>query len=301
MLAARMDVHAGIFTTNGRAAVGFALLSFLFAGLNDVVFKRYVVGDRSRGMLVLGVGVVWTFLQLVVLTVRGVAPTFDAATVRFGLGAGTLLVLSNVLLLESLSQVDLSVGSTIYRLNTLGVVVLSFVFLDEHIGRLQALGIAAGVAAVLLLAHRPARHARSPRDALFLAAVVAAALLRAAYGVTTRKAMLAHVAPAPLLLLISSSWIVGGGTYAAVRERRLRLTREKAIYAAVSGSLVFLIASSLMLAVERGEASVVIPIANMSFVVALGLSLVSGMEKLTARKLVAVGAAVASIVLLAQA
>jgi drug/metabolite transporter (DMT)-like permease len=252
-------------------------------------------------MLVLGVGVVWTFLQLVVLTVRGVAPTFDAATVRFGLGAGTLLVLSNVLLLESLGQVDLSVGSTIYRLNTLGVVVLSFVFLDEHIGRLQALGIAAGVAAVLLLAHRPARHARSPRDALFLAAVVAAALLRAAYGVTTRKAMLAHVAPAPLLLLISSSWIVGGGTYAAVRERRLRLTREKAIYAAVSGSLVFLIASSLMLAVERGEASVVIPIANMSFVVALGLSLVSRMEKLTARKLVAVGAAVASIVLLAQA
>lgn len=283
------------------AAIGFALLSFLFAGLNDVVFKRYVVGDRSRGMLVLGIGVVWTALQLALFTARGLPLRFDAPTLAFGLSAGALLVGSNLLLLESLAHVDLSLGSTIYRLNTLGVVVLSYLFLGERIGAAKAWGIALGVAAVLLLSRRPARHARSARDALFLAAVVAAALLRACYGVTTRRAMLEEVEPAPLLLLVSSCWIVGGAAYAAVKERTLRLTRDQAAYAGVSGTLVFVIVYFLLLAVERGEASVVIPIANMSFVIALTVSLVTGMERLTARKLLAVGAAAGAIVLLSRA
>jgi hypothetical protein len=75
------------------------------------------------------------------------------------------------------------------------------------------------------------------------------------------------------LLVISASWIVGGGIYALAKDRRLTFTREKARYAALSGTLVFLIVYFLMRAVEQGEASVVIPIANMSFVVALAISL----------------------------
>jgi drug/metabolite transporter (DMT)-like permease len=292
------DVLAG---ATGSAAVGFALVSFLFAGLNDVAFKRYVVGGRSRGMLVLGIGVVWTALQLAFLAARGISLRLDADTLRFGLAAGALLVASNLLLLESLAHVDLSLGSTIYRLNTLGVVLLSYLLLGERIGTWKGAGIALGVAAVLLLSQRPARHARTPGDALFVAAVIAAAALRAAYGVTTRKAMLEQVAPEPMLLLVSASWIVGGAAYALARERRLRLTRDKALYAVVSGTLVFVIVTSLMLAVEHGEASVVIPIANMSFVIALSVSLLSGMEKLTPRKALAVCAAIAAIALLSRA
>jgi drug/metabolite transporter (DMT)-like permease len=292
------DVLAG---GTAGAAIGFALVSFLFAGLNDVAFKRYVVGGRSRGMLVLGIGVVWTALQLAFLAARGVSLRLDPDTLRFGLAAGALLVASNLLLLESLARVDLSLGSTIYRLNTLGVVLLSYLFLGERIGPWKGAGIALGVAAVLLLSQRPARHARTPGDALLVAAVIAAAMLRSAYGVTTRQAMLEHVAPEPMLLLVSASWIVGGAAYALARERRLRLTREKAVYAAVSGAFVFVIVTSLMLAVEHGEASVVIPIANMSFVIALSVSLLSGMEKLTPRKALAVCAAIAAIALLSRA
>ena len=41
----------------------FATLSMFFAGLNDVVFKRYSTKDRSRGMYVLGIGIIWTVLH----------------------------------------------------------------------------------------------------------------------------------------------------------------------------------------------------------------------------------------------
>ncbi len=282
------------------AGVGFALLSLLFAGLNDVAFKRYAQRDRSRGMLLLGVGVVWTVLQLLVVAWRGIPVVLDAPTLSFGVAAGGLLVVSNILLLESFGHVDLSLGSTVYRLNTIAVVGFAWMFLDEQVTAPKGAGIALGVLAVLLLSRQAGGGTRGRGAGLFLVAVVGAALLRAAYGVLTRKAMLLHVPVAPLLLCVSASWVVGGCAYALGKERRLRLTREKALYSLVSGTFVFLIVSSLMLAVDRGEASVVIPIANMSFVVALLFSLGTGMEKVTGRKLLAVGLAVAAVVLLSR-
>lgn len=281
--------------------VGFALLSFLFAGLNDVAFKRYSVSGGSRGMLVLGIGIAWTVLQLVAFALGPNPLAFDATTAAYGVGAGALLVVSNLLLLESLTRVDLSLGSTIYRLNSVGVVALSVVVLGERVGPAKAAGIALGVLAVILLSHRPAWHPQRRHHGLFVAAVIAAALFRAAYGVLTRKAMLAHASPEPLLLLVSGSWIVGGAAYALVKDGRLRFTREKALYSLVSGTFVFLIVYFLLRAVEHGEASVVVPIANMSFVVALSVSLATGMERLTARKGLAVGFAAIAIVLLARA
>lgn len=297
-----MERLEGLTAALGGGAVAFALLSLLFAGVNDVVFKRYSAGGRSRGMLVLGIGVVWTALLLATFRARGVPVEVDGPALAYGLAAGALLVASNLLLLESLGHVDLGLASTIYRLNTVGVVVLSALLLGERIPAVKGAGVAVGIGAVLLLAHRPARHARSARDAAFLGAVILASLLRAGYGVTTRAAMVAGVAPEPVLLLVAASWIAGGALYALARDRGgLRLTREGARYAAVSGALVFLIVYALLLAVERGEASVVIPIANMSFVVALGISLATGMERLDGRKLLAVCAAVAAIVLLSRA
>jgi drug/metabolite transporter (DMT)-like permease len=206
-------------------AIVFALLSMVFAGMNDVVFKRYSSKDRSRGMYVLGIGVVWTLLQAGLFLARGGALSVDAATLSYGLAAGVLLTLSNILLIESLTHIDASLGSTIYRLNTIGVVVLAWLFLQEPVGPLKASGIAAGIAAVLLLAHRPVLSTDAGTFRLFVGAAIAASLLRAVYGVVTRSAMLHRAAPDVMLLVIGSCWIVGGACYAIVREKRFRMTK----------------------------------------------------------------------------
>ena len=56
-----------------------------------------------------------------------------------------------------------------------------------------------------------------------------------------------------------------------------------------------------MLALALGEASVVVPIANMSFLVALLISTGQRMERFTSRKLVVVALTVTAIVVLANA
>ncbi|MCP5093843.1 MAG: EamA/RhaT family transporter, partial [Gammaproteobacteria bacterium] len=106
-------------------ALSFALLSLTAAGFLDVSFKRYSRKERSRGVYVFGCGLVWTVLQLGLLAARDLAPAVDAVSVSYGIAAGVLVAAANLLLIESLKHLDVSLGSTIYRLNTIGVVVLS--------------------------------------------------------------------------------------------------------------------------------------------------------------------------------
>ena len=96
------------------------------------------------------------------------------------------------------------------------------------------------------------------------------------------------------------SWIVGGLAYAAFRERRVRITGKKAAYAVVSGTLAFAVVNALIEALKNGEASVVVPIANLSFAIAMLLSVFLGMEQLSSRKYIAIGCAALSVFLMAQ-
>ena len=284
-----------------QLAILFALLSLIFAGINDVVFKRYAGKERSRGLYVLGIGVVWTALQAVIFAVQGVSLRLDQNTILFGLTAGLFLTIANILLIESLTHTDVSFGSTIYRLNTVGVVIFSYLFLSEPFGILKSWGVLAGIIGVLLLYQkRSGPQVRTAFPAFFVVAVVAS-LSRASYGVTAKAAIILDADPSTMLLLISSCWIVGGACYAVVRERRFRLTKKKIFYILLSGILVCLIVNFLMLAIEHGEASIVIPVANMSFVIALFLSAILKMETLSKRKLFGVVCAMVSIILLSQA
>jgi len=278
-------------------AVALALASLCFAGLNDVVFKRYAARDRSRGMLVFGIGLVWLALQVLAMLGQGRTPRADPATLGYGAATGIILAASNILLIEGLKHVEVSLGSTIYRLNTVGVALLSVLFLQETLTAARAAGIGIAVLAVLLLVQR-SRPAQADSAALFVGAVVLASLLRAVYGVLSKAGLTAGADAGTMILMAAGCWVVAGALYALLKEGRFRITGKKAAYALLSGLLVFLIVNTLIAAVARGEASVVIPIANLSFLAAMLLSVALGMERLTGRKIVAVGCALAAIGLL---
>ncbi|MBW2591658.1 MAG: EamA family transporter [Deltaproteobacteria bacterium] len=280
---------------------GFALLSLLCAGINDVVFKKYTLKKSSLGIYICGIGVVWTIAQVLFFRLQGGHFVCNFPSIGFGLAAGIFVTLSNLLLLESLTRIDVSAGSTIYRLNTIGVVVLSFILLDESLGFFKMTGIIAGIMAVFFLYQKNDRANVESGCFLFYAIAVAASLLRAFYGITTKAGLLNRADMQTMLVLISSSWIVGGAAYAFFREKNFTVKFEVLRYALLSGMLVLGVANFLMLAVKYGEASIVIPIANMSFIIALLLSAGLKMESITLRKCGVMALAVVSIVMLAQA
>jgi drug/metabolite transporter (DMT)-like permease len=285
-------------------AILFALLSLFFAGLLDVVYKRYSRKARSRGTYVFGIGVVWFVLQSATVAIGEEALIVDATSIGYGLFAGPCLTLSNLLLLESLTHINISLGSTVYRLNTIGVVAMAYLFLGEALGGVKLVGIGLGIIAVVLL-YRPdttdvPQENRNQFLPFFLMAVFAS-LFRAGYGVITRGGILHQADPQTMLLLCALSWVIGGALYARLREGRFQLTSKKISYAMVSGVLVFLVVDFLMLAVKYGEASIVIPIANMSFVMAMILSVALRFEPFSSRKGAAMVVACLAIVALTVA
>jgi drug/metabolite transporter (DMT)-like permease len=234
------------------------------------------------------------------LTITDTQIRLDEVTILYGLLTGAFLVLANILLIESLTGLDVSLGSMIYRLNTIGVVAISFILLAEDVGVFKLLGIGIGVAAVLILYRRSDGGDTVPIPVLFFVMAVAASAFRAIYGVVSKIALEQGAAAEGLLVIAAISWIVGGFAYAALREKRVRITGKKAAYAVVSGTLAFAVVNALIEALKSGEASVVVPIANLSFAIAMLLSVFLGMEQLSSRKYIAIGCAALSVFLMAQ-
>lgn len=276
-----------------------ALLCLAASGLLDLVFKLYSAEQRSRGMLIFGTGCVWILLQLFYIDYHGLALSFDSPTLVFGITAAIFVTLSNILLLECLGHLPISMASTIYRLNTIPLVILAFIFLGENPGLVAGLGILLGLVTVLLL-YQP-KHidfSAIPHFTLFVLLIIGASCLRALYGIFT-KAGLSNGADANTIMFFAAiAWCLGGLAYAWLREKRVRITVAKLKYMGITGALVFAIIWLLTTALALGDASLVVPLTNMGFVAAFVFSVLLRLEKLTPRKSLAIFTAVVSIVLL---
>ena len=281
--------------------VGYALMSLLAAGMLDVVFGRYSGSRPVTGTYLFVIGGVVIAGQAAVLAIARVPFSFDGGAAAWGVSAGAVLLLANALLIESLGRINVSLGSTIYRLNTIAVVLFAVVFLHESLTVAKASGIALGIVAVVLLYQRGGRGDTGELLHAALWIAVTASLLRAAFGVMSKAGLLEGVDPFLFLVYVGIGWTLAALAFGVARRRRGMHARSALKYGLICGTLVCMVASFLLLGLRSGEASVVIPIANMSFVVALLTSAALGMERLTRRKLLAVGCAGVAITLLTGA
>jgi uncharacterized membrane protein len=125
---------------------------------------------------------------------------------------------------------------------------------------------------------------------------VVGALLRAVYGILTKAGLLNGANADSLMLISAICWIVSGLIYAIGIEKQYSLTRETLVYSVVSGLLVYVIVRTLVVALTFGEASIVITIANMSFLMALLVAVILKMEALSWRKVIVMFFSVSAIV-----
>lgn len=280
------------------SAIGFALLSMLFTGVIDVVYKIYSGKSRSRGLFLCVMGVVWGCLQGAMWLLLDSSSQINFDGIGYGLAAGVFLTLSNIALIEAMAHIPVSLGSTVYRLNTIGVVVLAWLLLGETLTATKLFGLGFGIAAVLVMYHR---DRTLPNDGLFVTFCVVAVIascMRASYGVASKAALSAGMEPNLLILIAAACWITGGLGYSALRERKWSLDWPAARLGLLGGLIVFAIVNTLITALSVGEASVVVPISNLGFLVALVISVAAGWEAMNARKGMAVALAGVAIVLL---
>jgi len=281
-------------------AILLAFCCLGFAAFNDLVFKFFARKERSRGIFIFTVGVVLTALLMIFL--RDWWGENWKVTLFWGVVCGLCSVVGNIFLIESMSRLSAGVCSTVYRLNLALVVPLAVICFHESPPWYKWIGIALALAAVV--AFMPVGEKRTsagrPLDYVML---ISAMTLRAGMGIAYKFAFLNGASGNGVQIVNGWAWVICGLLYYFMRERKRFGARDfidaKMLgYGVLSGALVtgiiFFMARSLAL----GDASIVLPIQQMSFLATFFLSVAFLKEKVTLRKIAALVCGVAALLLL---
>ncbi|MBQ9771683.1 MAG: EamA family transporter [Lentisphaeria bacterium] len=282
-------------------AVFYALFCLLCSAGNDFVFKLFARKPRTRGIFCLLIGLVWGILTVACFNIDW--STWKAVAI-WGSVIGFFSISANLLLIESMGFQSAGVCSTIYRLNLVPVVFGAWFLLGEKVSWVQWLGIALAIGAVLCFLTLPDASDSKDRKLarLGILMVVIAAFLRAGMGLSYKFAYKAGADEFGITAVIAVYWIIGGLLYALFRERKqVKMDKSLLFYGSLSGIFVAGITIFMALALKEGNASVALPIAQMSFPVTFLLSILCLKETVTRWKVIGVILSIAAVLLLCMA
>ena len=280
-------------------AIIYAFCCIACAACNDFVFKLFARKSRSRGLFVLLVGVSWGTASLLLPNLKGES---WQATLIWGTISGLFSVIGNLMLIEAMGKQSAGLCSTIYRLNLALVIPGAWLLFGEKNTLLQCIGIVAAFAAVLFfLPGSPSADNNTSDRKLGMILVIIAAVLRAGMGLSYKQGFLLGASPNGVMVVNSACWIIGGFIYFLWRENKTSVpqwTWKLTGYGTLSGILVFGICFFMAHSVRLGDASIVLPIMQMSFIPTFILSMIFLKEKLTVYKFIALCSGAAALIML---
>lgn len=274
-----------------------ASASMVCAAANDFVFKLYARQHDSTGAYLAIIGIVWAGVFM------GSLPSFacllDYKTAAWGLISGVFSICANILLVKSLAKEDVGICATIYRLNLVPAAFLAFIFFKEPVTATRLTAIAAGVAAVCFFSWPSRKYASKFVFSLAIWLTVLASLLRAGMGLSYKAGLLNGVNEYGLLVINGFVWIIGGTIcHFVVDKKKWRIPPSTVAFGMLSGVLVCGIVLFMMLALKHGDASLVLPVTQMSFALTAVAGIVFIKEPLTSRKCLGIALAMVCILLM---
>jgi uncharacterized membrane protein len=280
-----------------QPAVLFALLSMALVGAADFVYKRAALAGAAPSSFMLVQSWFFGATALVFALLTGTL-RFHPALLLGPVAALTVFTGARTFLM-SLRDGEASVNTPIFRLSFVVTVALAILFLGERLTLRKVGGFALAAASILVLTAFPlGRLLRSGRGmalgrplVLALAAMGCMGILSFIYKVA---ALLGAAAPAFLFSQFCAFTLIALA-HALWGERGLRLDRAVWAHAPAAGVFTSAGLICLMWGLQRGEASVVVPISQMSFVVTTLAATVVYHEGFTLRKSLGLAAAVLTI------
>jgi len=277
----------------------YALVAMILLGLVDLVYKRgAAAGVQAHHFLMVQA---WCFAPAVALYGLITGTLKLEMAMLWGMGAGLFVFVALYNFARSLKSGSVSVVAPIFRLSFTVTAVLAVLILGEPLTGYKLAGLALALAAVWLLLG--AESGAAPAAGAARLPLVQALIAMAAMGVANffyKVGALTGGSPATFIagqaaiflpLATGFAWRVDGG---------LRTTRAAWIHAGTAAALFLLALVLLFESLARGEASVLVPISQMGFVVTAAFGLVFLREPFTMRKGAGLAFAVAALVCLAN-
>lgn len=265
-----------------------ALGAMLLVGLADTLYKRaQLLGARPASFFVMQAVAFVPACAAIALLSGGLALTPTA--LQLGVPAGLLLFGGQILFLHSLRRGDATVNVPIYKLSFVVTSLAAVLFLGERFTPLKLAATGLAVAGVLVLAGA-GRATGGRLDRRGLGLLLLATVLFGLFQALYKAGMLAAVPPFTFMTVQGSTFILlaAGASY---RDDGLRPTRAALTHGPACGMILTVGYGLLLLSLQRGEASVSVPIVQLSFVVTSLLAVLFLGERFTSRKLLGTVAA----------
>jgi uncharacterized membrane protein len=279
--------------------LAYALAALVCYGLGDFIYKRAASAGLAAEHFLMGQA--WFFCPAIIVYAWLTGTLAFSPSAVWGGAAGLLILVGFYNYVRSLRTGSVSIIAPVFRLNFMITAALAIGWLHEPLTVRKIIGFLLALWAGWLLLGGPLHRDGAGRGAalrslvqVFVATVATGAanfcLKLGLLGGATPETMLAAQAVVFTSLVTATTYAMNGSI------------RPQAGFAAHSGpAAVVLVAAFLFLlhSLKSGDASVVVPIAQMGFVVAAVLGVVCFNEAWTARKVAGLTAAGAALAVLA--
>ena len=280
------------------SGVGYALVTLVCFGLNDLLFKRAAQHGAAshQVMMVLTLTMVPFFVAFGLVT-RSVVP---APAALLGSLGGLFAFYGFYNFSRSLASGAVSVLSPIFRMQFVVTAVLALAFLGEGLSAAKVGGLALAVAAAWLLQG----SAAGARVEVSREAVARVLVTTVAVGIAFflfKLALRQGATPATVLLCQVFALSGASTAFSVFRDRGFAASAAALRYGIPFGVSQAIGFAALIQGLAIGEASVLVPIGQLSFVLTAVVGLAFLGEAVTARKVSGLAAAVGAVGLLALA
>lgn len=274
----------------------FALGAMLCFGVSDILYKRAAatgVGSAQFVMLQ-----AWVFAPTINIYAWATGTLDVHWSAAWGSLAGIFSLIAFYNFARSLKDGAVSTNAPIFRLNFTLTALLAILLLGETFTLAKASALACALVAVWLLLGQPGAARGGIKLASLtrvLVATVAMALANLFYKVGLQHGAL------PETMVAAQAWAFSSmaTVLAVTQERRLRLTPSVWPYSAPAAIALLTGFVLLLHGLALGPASVLVPVAQMSFVFTALIGALIFREQLDNRKRLGLGVAVAALALFA--
>jgi uncharacterized membrane protein len=280
-------------------SIVYALEALVFYGLADFVYKRAASAGAEPHRFLMVQSWLFNMLALVYGFVSGTLVFSRGAL--WGAVAGVFVAIGYYNFAWSLRHGAVSINAAIFRLSFAVTTTLAVLLLGESLNAAKFAGLILAVFAVWLLVTAPvlASDATAHERKASIVRVVVATIVVGAASFAYKLGVRAGATPVAVVVAQGLVALVLFTTFSVFTDRGVRLSRPALVHAPMSAVLLLIAFISLAKALQDGEASVVVPIAQMGFVVTAILGFVFQREPLTLRRVAGLVIAVLALTSLA--
>jgi drug/metabolite transporter (DMT)-like permease len=280
-------------------AILYAIMAMVCYGLSDFIYKRAAAAAIRPDHFLMAQA--WLFCPLVLLYALATHTLALDFAALWGSLAGVFVLIGLYYFIRSLAAGSVSTNASIFRMNFIVTVFLVIAFLGEPLTFRKIAGLALALFATWLLVGAGARADLATNDER-RRSLIQVAVATFAFGASNffHTIGLRHGAIPETLAVAQMALFMPLATVVVyVADHNLRLPPVTFKYGGAAAVVLLGATIFLLRGVAGGQASVVVPIAQMGFIVAALLGIFILREPVTVRKAMGFVSALAALAVLA--